>query len=181
MPRIAPHWLFVLLLLPLTAQSSIPDQTQLSVWANEAIVATYTYDYKNYLTQQRAIAKYFSAQGWTQYSAALNASGLPEAVQKNAYFVSSVALSPPAVKAISDQQWQAVMPLLVVYKNPQYQQKQTLEVSITFSQAPSGQGIRGLAINTLQAKIKNPACRCDIDEEGANAASDNPQSSNAVQ
>ncbi|KTD46026.1 hypothetical protein Lrub_2823 [Legionella rubrilucens] len=180
MPRIAPFWLFVLLLLPLTSQGAIPDQTQLSVWANEAIVATYTYDYKNYLNQQRAIAKYFSAQGWTQYSAALNASGLPEAVQKNAYFVTSVALAPPTVKAISDQQWQAVMLLLVVYKNPQYQQKQTLEVSITFSQAPSGQGIRGLAINTLQAKIKKPACRCDMEEE-VNSASDSPQSSNGVQ
>ncbi|MFC7780074.1 DotI/IcmL family type IV secretion protein [Legionella taurinensis] len=179
MPRIAPFWLFVLLLLPLTSQA-IPDQTQLSVWANEAIVATYSYDHKNYLNQQRAIAKYFSAQGWTQYSAALNASGLPEAVQKNAYFVSAVALSPPTVKAISDQQWQAVMPLLVVYKNPQYEQKQTLEVNITFSQAPSGQGIRGLAINTLQAKIKKPACRCDMEEE-ASSASDSPQSLNGVQ
>lgn len=59
-----------------------PDRAQLAVWANEAIIATYTFDYKNYMQQQKEIAKYFSADGWIAYSKALNQSKLPEVVQK---------------------------------------------------------------------------------------------------
>src|SRR3990167_2712094 len=103
----------------LAAANNVPnlDQVTLSVWANEAIVATYSYDYKNFLTQQKVIAKYFTAAGWTSYSSALNISKLPEMIQKNSYFVSSVALLPPEIKNIATQHWQAIMPLLVIYKN----------------------------------------------------------------
>lgn len=158
-----------------------PDNTQLAVWANEAIVATYTYDYKNFLPRQKEIAKYFTAAGWTAYSTALNASKLPEAVQKNYYFVSAVATLPPEIKAINATQWQATMPLLVVYKNPQYQQKQTLEVTINFIQAPSGQGIRGLAITSLQSKVSQPACQCPPETDEPATTNDKSQSQDAKQ
>ena len=68
---------------------------------------------------------------------------------------------PPEIKQLAANHWQAVMPLLVVYKNPQYQQKQTLEVTLNFLQAPPGQGVRGLVINSLQAKVVKPTCKCD--------------------
>ena len=154
---------FSLFILPLHA-SAPADNTQLAVWANEAIVATYTYNHQNFLNRQKDIAVYFTAAGWIAYSKALNDSKLPEAVQKNEYYVSSVATSPPQIKTISPNYWQAIMPLLVVYKNPQYQQKQTLEITIDFIPAPSGQGIRGLAITSLNSKEVKPACRCPADK-----------------
>lgn len=161
MSTIKTYWLFSLLVFAATVKAdTVPDNTQLSVWVNEAIVATYSYDYKNYLERQRAIAKYFTAEGWTAYSAALNNSKLPEAVKTNAYAVSAVATLPPEIKLISTNHWQAVMPILVVYKNPQYQQKQILNVSIHFESVPAGQGVRGLSISSLQAKISEPPCQC---------------------
>jgi hypothetical protein len=156
--------LAVFLVCTLTRAASAPDSSQLSVWANEAIVATYTFNYKNFLERQREIAKYFTAAGWTAYSAALNTSKLLDAVQKNSYFVSAVATLPPNIKMINTVRWQAVMPLLVVYRNAQYQQKQNLLVTIDFTQAPSGQGVRGLAINSLQATVAKPACQSDIND-----------------
>lgn len=137
-----------------------PDNTQLAVWANEAIVATYTFDYANFLPRQKEIARYFTAEGWTAYSTALNNSKLPETVKTSQYSVSAVATLPPVVKTLSPTQWQAEMPVLVIYKNPQYQQKQTLSVTINFSEAPSGQGVRGFAINNLQSKVSEPPCEC---------------------
>jgi hypothetical protein len=151
---------FVQTILFICPLISFADNAQLAVWANEAIVATYTYSFNNFIQRQREIARYFTAQGWTSYSNALNASKLPETVNKNNYFVSAVATMPPEIKQLSQNQWQATMPLLVVYKNPQFQQKQTLEVTINFSQVPSSEGIRGLAINALQAKIIEPPCEC---------------------
>lgn len=138
-----------------------PNNTELAVWANEAIVATYTYNYKNFLDQQKEIAKYFTAKGWTDYSNAINAAQLPELVKKNSYFVSAVATSPPEVGPFAPNAWKAVMPLLVVYKNPQYQQQQTLSVTIYFKEVPSNQGVRGLAIESIQTKVAKPPCQCE--------------------
>jgi hypothetical protein len=156
-------------------QAAPLDETALAVWANEAIVATYSFNYTNFIQRQKEIAKYFTAKGWTDYSTVFLASKLPETVKANSYFVSAVATLPPKINAKSASQWQATMPLLVVYQNPQYQQKQTLEVTINFSQAPAGQGVRGLAITSLQAKTIKPACKCDATEENTTTTAPNAQ------
>lgn len=139
-----------------------PDSTQLSVWANEAIVATYTYDHNNFLPRQKEIAHYFTSSGWIHYSKALQDSKIPESVKQNAYSVSAVALMPPVIKTIKPNQWQAIMPILVIYKNPQYTQKQTLEITLDFTSAPNGQGVRGLEILQLIAKITQVPCECAL-------------------
>ena len=149
-----------LLAMPLHAD----NETSLAVWANEAIVATYTYNYQNFLTRQKEIAPYFTSDGWINYSKALNEAQLPTVVQKNNFFVSAVATLPPQIKVIRENHWLAIMPLLVLYKNQERQQKQTLEVSLEFTTAPSGQGIRGLAITSLQAKQVSPICECPSDK-----------------
>ena len=140
--------------------SATPDRTQLAVWANEAIIATYTFDYKNYLQEQKDIAKYFTSDAWINYSQALNASKLPDAVQKNAYFVSAVATHPPIITTLDPTHWQATMPILVVYENPQYQQKQDLKIVLSFTLAPSGQGVRGFTITGLKSTVTEPPCQC---------------------
>ncbi|ASQ47268.1 DotI/IcmL family type IV secretion protein [Legionella clemsonensis] len=168
------YHLLILLVLSTTG-FAVPDNTQLAVWANEAIVATYTFDYNNFLPRQKEIAKYFTAAGWTAYSTALNTSKLPEAVKKNYYSVSAVATLPPTIKTINATQWEATMPLLVLYKNPQYQQKQNLLVTIIFIQAPSGQGVRGLAIASLQSKVTQPPCVCQPQNEEETTANDKQQ------
>ena len=150
---------FFLLSLTLEARAENGDATQ-SVWVNEAIVATYTFNYQNFLERQQEIAKYFTSKSWVAYSQALLNSKLEESVKKNKYRVSAVALSPPTIKAASQGQWMATMPLLVSYRNPQYQQKQVLEIQVQFAHAPSGQGVRGLAITSFQSKVIKPACKC---------------------
>lgn len=152
----------VTLTLPGFAQS-VPDNTQLEVWANEAIIATYTYNYGNFLPRQKEIATYFSPEGWTAYSTALAASKLPESVQTNKYVVTAVATLPPHIKVLEPGKWEATMPILVLYQNPQYQQKQDLDVTIQFKQAASGSGVRGLTILSLQAKAGKPPCTCAPD------------------
>ncbi len=105
---------FLLLALPLrTIAAQTP--TELSVWVNEAIVATYTYNYQNELTRQKEIAHYFTSTGWINYTKALTESKLPTAVKKNAYSVSAVATMPPIIKSLHQNYWQAMMPVLVVY------------------------------------------------------------------
>lgn len=149
-----------------TLAHAAPDRAQLLVWAQEAITATYTYNFKEYEQEQKAIAQYFTADGWIAYSKALNASKLPESIQKNAYNVSAVATQPPALITLGPTHWAVSMPILVVYKNPQYQQQQNLKVVIQFSQAPKGQGVRGFSASSLKATSISPPCQCSAQEEG---------------
>lgn len=139
------------------AQSNV---TELSVWANEAIVATYSFSAQRYIENQKDIAHYYTADGWVAYSQALNDSKLPEAVAKNQYTVTSVATLPPLVVLVRDNLWQATMPLLVLYKNPQYQQTQNLNITIQFKAVGSGLGVRGYAITRFDAKSASAPCVC---------------------
>lgn len=143
------------------------SEAELAVWVNEAIIATYTYNYQTFIAQQQNIAKYFSSEGWISYSGALNQSGLPDTVQKNKYYVSAVATLPPTIKPMPNQRFEADMPILVLYKNPQYQQKQNLSVHLIFANAPKGQGVRGLAILSLQTKVISPPCECVPNTSGS--------------
>jgi len=165
-PRIVILCIF-LITLPLQAQIA-PDNTSRAVWVNEAIIATYTFNHKDFMVRQKDIAKYFTAEGWINYSKALLDSKLPEAIEKNAYSVSAVATMPPEIKVMKDNQWQANMPVLVVYTNPDYKQKQTLNIMLTFIKASAGTGVRGFAITNLQAKVAQPPCKC-AKESSSNA------------
>ncbi len=129
-----------------------PKQSELSVWANEAIVSTYTYNYANYLSAEKEMAKYFSSAAWIAYTKALNDSKLLDTVKANAYTVSAVATSPPQIKVIAPGRWQASMPVLVLYQGLGKQQQQNLLVTITITSAPSGQGVRGLYIISLKSE-----------------------------
>ncbi|NDH67630.1 MAG: type IV secretion protein IcmL [Gammaproteobacteria bacterium] len=139
-----------------------PSETDLSVWVNEAIVTTYTFSADNFLDRQKAIAKYFTSQGWINFTKAIQAAKLQESVEKSHYVVSAVALLPPTIKFLSaTNEWEAKMPLLVLYKGPEYQQKQTLEVVITFISAKGNEGVRGLVLTSFTTTVTKPACRCE--------------------
>lgn len=150
--------------LPLHAQDPL-NKTQLSVWANEAIISTFTYNYQDFIPRQKEIATYFTADGWVRYSKALLDAKLPDTVKTNSYYVSAVATLPPVITKVNDHEWKAVMPVLVVYSNPSYKQKQSLSITITFINAPSGTGVRGMAITNLKADVVQPPCECAMKEE----------------
>lgn len=136
------------------------NNPSLSVWTNEAIVSTYTYSYEDFLERQKDIAHYFTSNGWIAYTSALQDSKLIDVVKKNKYVVSSVATLPPEITKVSDGHWVAVMPIVVLYQSGEHKQKQRLEVRINFITAPSGQGVRGYAIESLVSKITKPMCLC---------------------
>lgn len=157
--------LLAVFLMAVSSLSYAADKAVMVVWANEAIVSTYTFDYKNFLERQKVIAKYFTSEGWKAYSQALLKSQLFQSIEKNKYDVTSVATLPPEIKQIDASNWQATMPVLVLYKNPQYQQKQYLDVVITFT--ASEQGVRGYAITSLQSKATSEPCACQPETENS--------------
>ncbi|HRD69337.1 MAG TPA: DotI/IcmL family type IV secretion protein [Legionella sp.] len=161
----------ILLLITFQTGHTAPDRTQLVVWAHEAIIAAYTFNYKTFTQDQRGIARYFTAPGWISFNRALTDSKLPEVVQKNAYDVTAVATQPPRLITLDPTHWQVIMPILVVYKNPQFQQQQNLRVILSFTQAPPNRGVRGFNASSLQSVVITPPCHCPVEQEQQTTAS----------
>lgn len=151
---------FILMTLGSLLSHAGPEQAPMAVWVNEAIVATFSYSYNNYLHDQQQIAKYFTADAWIAYTKALNDSKLPDAVQKNLYTVSAVATEPPVITNSDPTHWKATMKLLVVYQNPQYKQHQNLNITLGFTAAQPNQGVRGFSITSLKSEETKPPCLC---------------------
>lgn len=136
-----------------------PRDSELLVWVSEAVVATYTYDFKDFLKQQKVIAKYFTADGWVNYSKALTDSKVIEIVKKNTYYVSAVPTMPPKIKNLSENEWEAVVDVLVLYQNPAFKQKQNLKVTVNFVKS-NKEGMRGFAITRIRSIVTEPPCKC---------------------
>lgn len=146
------------LLHPMLSNAA-PNPVALSVWVNEAIITSYTLDYEHLLQQEKELAKYFTSEGWIGYSQAFQASNLPQKIQANSYVVTAVATMPPTLKSVNQNEWEATMPILVLWKNPAYQQKQELNVIVRFI-ASTSQGVRGYAIVSLKSIPMAAPCRC---------------------
>ncbi len=142
------------------------NAVQPAVWANEAIIASYTLDHEHFIEQEKALAKYFTSAGWVDYSQAMQASNLPLQIKANTYVVTAVATLPPTLKSMPNGGWEATMPILVLYKNPAYSQKQDLNVVLKFVESTT-QGVRGFAIQSLKSTVITPPCQCSKSRQGA--------------
>lgn len=155
-------------LLFVTSVHSVDDNITRTLWASHAIINIYHYNHDTYLADQKHIARYFSASAWINYTKAINAAQLPELIKKNQWQVRSVPIKPPVLKALPENHWQADMPVLVQYKNPQREQYQTVNVSIQFGPAKKGTGIEGWTIDSFQANILQQPCQCAVQQAKIN-------------
>ena len=112
------------------------------------------------MEKQQQLSSYFSPSGWESYSKALVESNLLESIKKNNYSVSSVALKPPKIKQLVKNHWQAKMPLLVMYENPQFSKKQILMVTITFQPADKTRAGQLYMIGSMQTEKIDDPCPC---------------------
>ena len=83
-----------------------------------------------------------------------------DVIKQNSYEVTAIATAPPEIITLDLTHWSVIMPILVQYKNPQYQQQQQLKISLGFTTATAGQGVRGYAITSLQSTVTTAPCQC---------------------
>lgn len=143
---------------PVFAEDIRPEV--LSVWVSEAGVALYTLDASNLQAQQSALSYYFSSQGWIDFNKAQEQSGILQAIQTHRYTVRAIPLHPPKIMALDPQHWEAILPILVSYTNPEYEQQQTLRLKIRFEQSTDSRSVRGFAISAIESKKTSELCTC---------------------
>jgi len=107
---------------PLTALD-IPNQADSAVlqWANQAAIASFTYNFVNYRNELKNASQYFTRDGWGQFLDALKASQSLEIVKQKKLIVSAVATRAPVIlqkgPLAGRYAWRIQMPILVTYQS----------------------------------------------------------------
>ncbi len=128
--------LFVLL-LPISQAFAIrapASDIDAKILTNKAVISVYTYSYNNIEQRQQQTAMLFTSNGWVAFIKAFIKSGIKANVEKHRYHVTSVATAPVKIdKKVLTRgifNWYTTMPVMVVYKNDDYQQVQYLNAHV---------------------------------------------------
>ncbi len=136
---------------PLVALNA-PNQSDSAIlqWANQAAIATFSYNFVNYRSELVAASGFFTAEGWDQFVSALGASNNLEAVKAKKLVVSAVATSAPVIlqKGVLNGRyaWRIQMPMLVTYQSASEFSQQTLNVTMLVTRVDTLNSPRGIGI-----------------------------------
>ena len=105
---------------PLTPLS-MPNQSDKTIinWASEAAIAAYNFNFFNADDSLQTIKRYFTDEGWEQFSAAVQSSNVLSEVKAKRIIVSAVATSTPVIleKGMLNGRfsWRVQLPILITY------------------------------------------------------------------
>lgn len=130
----------------------------LLVWANEAAVTAYSYDFVHYRKELQTASQYFTPEGWKKFKEALDKSGNLDTVISKKLVVSAVATGVPVIleQGVNTGKyfWKVEMPMLVTYQNNSFIKNQNLVATMLVVRTPKNIGTRGLGIEQFVVKIK---------------------------
>ncbi len=130
-----------------------PNQSDSAVlqWANQAAIATYTYNFVNYRTELQASSGFFTSEGWNQFLTALQQSNNLDAVKAKKLIVSAVATRAPIIlqKGILNGRysWRVQMPVLVTYQSASEFTQQNNVVTMLITRISTLNSPRGIGIS----------------------------------
>jgi intracellular multiplication protein IcmL len=139
--------------IPLT-QPNI-TAVNLLVFANEAALASFSYNFVNYRKQLQEASNYFTPKAWQAFSRTLKRSGNLKAVIDKKMVVSAVAAGAPIIlqQGIHNNRygWTVQVPLLATYQNASEQKIQNLTVTMRIVRTTPFIGRSGIAVNSFIA------------------------------
>jgi hypothetical protein len=125
-------------------------------WANEAIVATFSYDFINIEKTKQMISNYYTPSGWKIMGEAHNEIGDEISVLKEHLVASAVAVSAPKIieqKNIENRySWLIEMPVLLTFVKDDYMKNNKLLARFLVVRDNPQVHDRGLAINNISLK-----------------------------
>ncbi len=129
-----------------------PNQSDSAVlqWANQAAIASFTYNFVNYRDELQASSGFFTADGWTQFLNALQQSNNLDAVKAKKLIVSAVATRAPIIlqKGVLNgvYSWRVQMPILVTYQSASEFTQQNNVVTMLITRVSTLNSPRGIGI-----------------------------------
>ncbi|KTD50904.1 DotI/IcmL/TraM family protein [Legionella quateirensis] len=121
------------------------------VWANEAAVSAFSYNFQNQKTQLQHLSSFFTEQGYSLFLKSLKESGNEKVVQSKKLIVSAVATRAPVIlqKGLLDgvYSWRVQIPLLITYQSRSEYVQQNSMVTMLIVRAPSLNLPRGIGVS----------------------------------
>jgi intracellular multiplication protein IcmL len=130
-----------------------PNQSDSAVlqWANQAAIASFTYNFVNYRDELQASSGFFTAEGWDQFLNALQQSNNLDAVKAKKLIVSAVATRAPIIlqKGLLNGSfsWRVQMPILVTYQSASEFTQQNNVVTMLIIRVSTLNSPRGIGIS----------------------------------
>lgn len=136
-------------------QPNLPPSALLQ-WANQAAIASYTYNFQDYRAELQAASDFFTPSGWSNFLDALNRSNNLSAVISKKLVVSAVATGAPVIldQGIIDgiYTWKVQMPMLVSYQSASTLTQQQVMVTMIIQRVSTLSSFRGVGISSLIAQ-----------------------------
>jgi intracellular multiplication protein IcmL len=129
-----------------------PNQSDSAVlqWANQAAIASFTYNFVNYRDELQASSGFFTPEGWDQFLTALQQSNNLDAVKAKKLIVSAVATRAPIIlqKGVlnGNFSWRVQMPILVTYQSASEFTQQNNVVTMLITRVSTLNSPRGIGI-----------------------------------
>lgn len=130
-----------------------PNQSDSAVlqWANQAAIASFTYNFVNYRDELQASSGFFTPEGWDQFLNALQQSNNLDAVKAKKLIVSAVATRAPIIlqKGVLNGSfsWRVQMPILVTYQSASEFTQQNNVVTMLITRVSTLNSPRGIGIS----------------------------------
>lgn len=132
------------------------NQKTLEIFATEAALSVYSYNYSNYRRAFARAAKYFSPLGWQSYLHALKDSGNLDIVLDKKMVVKAVPTDAPIITGQGNgggiYNWRIQIPMLVIYQASTGKIKQNIVVNMKVRRTDKFFGYDGIAIDNFVAK-----------------------------
>lgn len=141
--------------LPPLSEPVVTDQYILQ-WASLATRAALNLDFVNYDKQLKTAEIYFTDNGWSAFTKALDKSGLLSTVQAKKLMMSAVVPNTPIITfagvAHGRYMWRISMPVLVTYGSASDQRQRKMTATIVVSRVPVLDTPEGIQIVDFEAK-----------------------------
>ncbi len=129
---------------------STMSNTSLLVWANEAGVSAFSYNFTNYKQALQKASVYFTPTAWNLFKTALDKSKNLDTVIQKKLIVSAVADGSPVIvhEGVTKDayNWKVQLPLVVSYQSASEIAKQHLLATMVITRVPTSVRSRGIAI-----------------------------------
>lgn len=143
----------IMQLFPLSDPMLSPND--LLQWAYGAAIEAYSYNFVNYREVLQQLQNKFTAEGWSNFEAALTKSRNLETVITKKLVVSAVATGTPVIldqAVVSGRYaWRVQVPLLVSFQSPNEMTQRSIIVTMIVSRVPTVDYPKGVAVVSFVA------------------------------
>lgn len=132
-----------------------PNQSDTAVlqWANQAAIASFSYNFVNYRKELQAASEFFTAAGWQMFTQALYSSNDLNAVEAKKLIVSAVATGAPVIlqKGLLNGRysWRIQMPILATYQSASQFTQSNYNVTMMIQRVSTLDSPQGIGISQI--------------------------------